>query len=65
MTSSKLFIKSNAQKQMTNSSFGHRLHDLKHFVLDLFFTSLKFIVNSRESLKKKFSLDLFDSKQIL
>ena len=49
MTSSKVFIKSNAQKEMTNSSFGRKFHDLQHFVLDLFFISLKFIINSRES----------------
>ena len=46
LRSSKLSINSDAQKQMVESGFGHRFHDLNYFVLFLF---LKIIVYLRAS----------------
>jgi hypothetical protein len=35
-----LSIKSDAQKQMVESGFGHKFHDLNYLMLDFFFLSL-------------------------
>jgi hypothetical protein len=37
MRSSKLIIRSNAQKQMARLGFGHKFHDRKYFKLEFFF----------------------------
>ena len=37
LRSSILIIKNDAQKQMVESSFGHRFHDLSYFKLIIFF----------------------------
>ena len=37
LRSSKLIIKSDAQKQMTKFDFGRRFHDLKYFEVGIFF----------------------------
>ena len=44
MRSSKLIIKSNAQKQMARFGFGRKYHDLNYFELE-FFTFLGFIIH--------------------
>ena len=40
MRSSKLIIKINAQKQMHEFCFGHKIYDLNYFELDFFFIFL-------------------------
>ena len=52
MRSSKVIIKSIAQKVMVNFGFEHRFHDLKYFEVGFFFISLEFIINLRTSLQK-------------
>ena len=52
MRSSKLIIKSTAQKVMAKSSFECRFHDLKYFKVGYFFMFLEFTLNLRASLQK-------------
>ena len=45
MRSSKLIIKSDAQKQMFESSFGRKLDDPKYFEVGIFSYSLNVLLN--------------------
>ena len=45
----KLIIKSDAQKQMVEFSFGRRFHDLNYFEVGIFFIFLEFIIYLRAS----------------
>ena len=49
LRSSKLIIKSDAQKRMVELGFGCRFHDLKYFKVGIFFMFLEFIIYFRAS----------------
>ena len=69
MTSSKLIIKSIAQKVMAKFGFGRKFHDLKYLEFGIFFLILEFIINLRETIqifvkKNQFDVILSCFKQI-
>ena len=72
MRSSKLIIKSIAQEAMTDSSFGHRFHDLKYFEVGFvffiileFFYKLESTITKNSRRKHKFDVILSYFKQVL
>ena len=54
MRPSKLFIKVMLKKQMARFGVEHKLHDIKYFVVGLFYIFLKFIKTLRALSKKLF-----------
>ena len=55
LRSSKPINNSDAQKQMADSSFGHRFHDLEYFEVEFFFfILLEFIIHKFEVSSQNF-----------
>jgi hypothetical protein len=48
MRSSKLIMKSNAQKQMAKFSLGCKFHDINYFEIDFIFYALEVIVERKK-----------------